>query len=221
MISSPRWLPDVVRSMLDVGHSTFAVGRSLLHVGRSPRPSPSSCAGFTLVEIALTAMIIGLGILSTMSLARHGADTALRAASESRATLFADSTFATLQAINDELRFSDQTNAWSDFWTSFSAGETNLSSVCPDFWSDATNLLYLAGDGSMHTNRFLSAAPCRSPGTAPLRIPEQTIHYRLMLEIDDVGLYTKVNLHVWPSGADVGDKAISFYTHFIGEEPLR
>ena len=185
------------------------------------RYSPLLCrSGFTLVEMALTAMIIGLGILTVLGLARHGGKNALRAADDSRAALFADSAFATLHAINDTLRYTGKSNQWERFWQDFRDGETNLSTTCADFWADATNLLMLVGDGEIRTNRFLSAAPCRSDSGVE-RIPEQTIRYRLLLDIDETNRYTKVNLHIWPSSYGLGDKAILFYTHFVGEEPLK
>jgi len=60
-------------------------------------------AGFTLIELALAALLVGIGLLALITLGRNAARAAMEAEDELRATALAEDVFATLRAASTEM----------------------------------------------------------------------------------------------------------------------
>ena len=79
--------------------------------------------GFTLVELAVASALVAVGLLAVFALLRRGIDTEGASEEEIRETLFVETFDATLRAAADH---ASATGTWTEFWTAFANGSTNL-----------------------------------------------------------------------------------------------
>ncbi len=197
---------------------------------KPPCASLSRNHGFTLIEIALSALVIGLGILALFSLARVAVQSSSEAEDEVRTALFAENVFASLRAASAELQRSGDTNAWPRFWSEFSAGETNLLDAAWNMWQqpddeeDLKHRFGIWGDGNQHTNHYLSDAPGRDGSVSG--IPEYRVMYRLDVKLTnavpslgEIPSRAELNLIVWNMRTP-GGRAYTFYTHLVNHGKL-
>jgi type II secretory pathway pseudopilin PulG len=73
-------------------------------------------AGFTLTELALAALLVGVGLVSLVSLGRLAMRTALEVEDERRAAALADDVFATLRSASSQVYQEQGYAACIEFW---------------------------------------------------------------------------------------------------------
>lgn len=188
-----------------------------------PRQAPQCCrltgpaAGFTLIEIALATLLIGLGVLAIFGLGRLGLQNARESENDTRAALLAEDVFATLRVTSEALCRNQDPAAWSRFWSDFASGATNFDAgtlACSTLYSNSCDDRVF-GDGRLCTN-YLHA------GT----IPEWAARFSLAIEQTNTWAdvsspsnapnnAVRVTLSILPglSGADSDPR--TFYTHFV------
>ena len=153
-------------------------------------------SGFTLVELAMTALLLSMGLLTIFALLRRGIASRMEMEEEVRAASFADSAFNTLRAISDSAASSTNVQEWVEFWDAFQFGTTNLplfqsaTTELTDSPSILTGALYGNGEIYVFTNVNSSTR------IAYLCAAEMAAMYE--------GYPTnraQVTLHVWPAGS--------------------
>jgi len=83
--------------------------------------------GFTIIELALTAFLLSIGLLSVFALIRRGLITRGEMEDETRGSAFAQAAFNSLRAASDlAIRHSLSNDLWLAFWHDFESGDTNL-----------------------------------------------------------------------------------------------
>jgi uncharacterized protein (TIGR02598 family) len=97
--------------------------------------------GFTLMEVALAVVVVGVGILGMFALISGGLDSSAKAAGITQSAFFAE---ATLNAIRVSSSTAAQKSdlAWTNFWRDFTTTETptNMLTVpAPSAWVDGDN----------------------------------------------------------------------------------
>ena len=73
-------------------------------------------AGFTLIELALAALLVGIGLVSLVALGRHAVRAALEVEDERRATALAEDLFATLRSASSTVYQEYGYDACLAFW---------------------------------------------------------------------------------------------------------
>ena len=89
--------------------------------------------GFTLIELAVTGLVMSIGMLALFTYLRIGIISKTQGGDDFRVMSFAHDTIETLRMVSDNLSSSPDTNAWSDFWIDFAAGKTNIAITPPSF----------------------------------------------------------------------------------------
>ena len=79
--------------------------------------------GFTLVELAVSSVLVAIGLLAVFALLRRGMDTEEFSEEEIHETLFTENALATLRAAAEH---ASATGTWTNFWAEFEAGTTNI-----------------------------------------------------------------------------------------------
>ena len=202
----------------------------------SPAPPCRRTAAFTLIELALSVFVMGVGILGVFGLSRLGITAAAEAEDEVRAAMFADDVFTTMRLYADAMRGTNSDD-WVDFWENIETNEFPVAGA--DLWQDADGYVpTIVPDGEIHTNVFYSV-DIRDEGASFAPIPEYALHYRITIDEEPYSLsaamsgrdygYTevssestyRVSLHVWNGGARRRPEAYSFYTHFCERGDLK
>ncbi|MDD5708125.1 MAG: hypothetical protein PHR35_19580, partial [Kiritimatiellae bacterium] len=139
-------------------------------------------AGFMLIELAVAALVIAVGVLALLGVAHLGERAATEVEDETRAALFADETFATLRLYSDQYSQSTNRAGWHDFWLRVVEGTQPLPVATTQLlgaWNwpelDAAGLPSIVGDGATHTNRWQAA---NATANAP---PDFAVQYRLII----------------------------------------
>ena len=78
--------------------------------------SHTSRAGFTLIELALAALLVGIGLISLVSLGRHALNAAMQVEDERRVTALAEDIFTTLRGASSEAYLSEGYGGCLAFW---------------------------------------------------------------------------------------------------------
>ena len=92
------------------------------HLHTSTPRHGSASSGFTLVEIAIALLAIGLGLVAIFGLGNHGLENSREVVNETRCQQFADTVFSTLQSYNTSFIQYASTNAnnrtshWQRIW---------------------------------------------------------------------------------------------------------
>jgi hypothetical protein len=185
-----------------------------------------------LIELAVAAMVIAIGVLALLGIAHVGERAATDTENETRAALFADEVFTTLRLYSDQVSANTNHQGWLDFWTSVSRGEALPVAnwmLFPDSWQQQGEIAYPSiiadgtGDDPVRTNIWYAAA---SAGT-----PDYAFQYRLMISrqttndlIPSVLFLDTVDssptnivwatLHIWNGVFRRHPEPFTFYTHF-------
>lgn len=114
--------------------------------------------GFTLIEVALAVLIVGIGILAVAALFSTGLTSSAKAVADTQASMFAENVFNGLRA-RSLLMAERQTatnKTWNAFWISFTNGSTGvtIAAVAPDWgvWKNVTTI----SNGGPYTQVFLN-----------------------------------------------------------------
>jgi type II secretory pathway pseudopilin PulG len=176
-----------------------------------------SRSAFTLIEIALAILLIALGILAMFSLLGAGLDTSNKASADAQAAIFADSVFNSLRA--ESQRAAEKgiavTNAWVDFWDSFTSGGTNIPIACYTMWGDGNLMLRSPG---LYTVCFTN-----NYGSGGLtNVVNHSLRYTIYASLEPNLYRADVLLKVWDGQfAQTGDtNALIFYSEFRKEGDL-
>lgn len=176
--------------------------------------------GFTLVEVTLSTVVIGLGLLALFGLGRLAIQNAREAESDTRAAMLADDVFASLHAYSEQLCASNDPSAWAAFWTNFANGVIPL----PIAQSSSTSLIWANGSNCMY---YLYGRPdLRHAAVNP--VPEWGA--RFTVSVDPTNSFAtmgvvgsaagplpnevKITLHITPDVFSQNGESLTFYTHF-------
>ena len=105
-----------------------------------------SRAGFTLIELALAALLVGIGLVSLVMLGRTAVRTALEVEDERRATALAEDIFATLRSASSVVYREHGYEACLEFWHAVTNSDRQ---AVLDFLPDSL-LLFPAGNSDYH-----------------------------------------------------------------------
>ncbi len=178
--------------------------------------------GFTLVELAMTALLLSMGLLSVFALLRRGLESRIEMEAEVRAMLFADSLMNTLQAFSEHTGQDPRGEAWERFWLEFEAGEIAVS-LHPEL-DAAGNVPGAEEDGEPWEGTQVTAnGPTRryrwvhTHGEPPgERWPDTALRYQCQVNLantfgqDGFALANyptnrvHVTVHIWPESAPDG-----------------
>lgn len=103
-------------------------------------------SGFTLIEVALAVLIVGIGILAVAALFSTGLTSSSKAVADTQAAMFAENVFNGLRArslLMAEMQTATN-KTWDTFWSSFTNRSTGITiaAIAPDFgvWKIATTI---------------------------------------------------------------------------------
>ncbi len=186
-----------------------------------------------LIELAVAALVIAIGVLALLAVAHVGERAAADSENETRAALFADEVFTTMRLYSDQVSATTNRQGWLAFWRGFVEGTRPLpvaNTVIGDEPAaelEAQGIPCIVGDGEVHTNRwYLSALSSDDDAGAP---PDFAVQYKLSIQYrpengDPVQFDpVKTNqtpsilwatLHVWNGAFRSHPEPFTFYTHF-------
>jgi hypothetical protein len=182
-----------------------------------------------LIELAVAAMVIAIGVLALLGIAHVGERAATDTENETRAALFADEVFTTLRLYSDQVSANTNHQGWLEYWTRVARGEQIFpvanQTLGAETWQEmALGEPSIVGDGTggnlIHTNIWRAA---NSDST-----PDFAFQYRLMISrpaenaavafLDsDASRFTNTvwaTLHVWNGVFRRQPEPFTFYTHF-------
>lgn len=151
--------------------------------------------GFTLVEVALAMLVVGIGIMAVFGLFPGGIEAGRRAVNETQAALFAEEVFAGYRAMSG-------TTVWASLNT------LQIAPAASNLWSGATRII----PGGTRTS--VQRAPYNT------NIVERALRYELT--IADSGTYVKtLRLRVFPGefGGTTTNEVYEFYTEIFRGRP--
>ena len=180
-----------------------------------------------LIELAIAALVIGIGILALLGLAHVAERAAADAEAETRAALFADEVFITLRLYSDRYAQSTNQTEWVGFWTRVAAGEAlPLATEGLSVWEPTTaeRPRLITGDGDEHAAFWVPAAV---GGATPDTVQDFSMSYRLSIARPGqasggtAALATPpppamllVTLHVWSGFGKLAEEPFTFFTSF-------
>lgn len=156
----------------------------------SERVRNVSSAGFSLVEISLSLLIIGIGMLSILGMFPAGLDQNARSIHDTHSALFAREVFSSL-------RVQAETN-----WTGIGNTTTNFSIAGSGNWNPMADTKL---DNAVHTNVY------RHPENT--NIIDHSFRYRLALATN--GLIKSATLRTWPGQFGLTNDPTLFYAEFF------
>jgi type IV pilus modification protein PilV len=203
--------------------------------------------GFTLIEVALAVLIVGIGILAVAALFSTGLNSSAKAVADTQASMFAENVFNGLRA-RSLLMAERQTatnKTWNAFWTNFIGKTTGvtIAAVAPDWgvWTNATTIRV----GGPYTQVFMNI-PKHPPvvGAAVTGIVNHALRYSISAWMTNVvssnfvsarvntnctwwsalvsNSTVGVSLYVWDGqfgNTNLGD-ALMFYSEFANQGDL-
>jgi type II secretory pathway pseudopilin PulG len=177
---------------------------------------PSRRAGFTLVELALTALVIGLGLLAVLGLGRLGMQAAVDTETDARCALLADDILATLRTASDDVCRTGGPSAFVVFWETLqndaSAGVNFPAAGEPAM----TNRLdgVIKGGGASSRAQFTALTPLSDP------VDEWSAQFWLSIELESTlsartneANQVQLSLNIRPDAYGMQGAARTFYTH--------
>jgi type II secretory pathway pseudopilin PulG len=233
-------IPHCVRD--DKGGGQRYSGRSEAQrpVGPSchPERSEGSRGGFTLVEVALSVVVVAVGVLAAFALIGTGLDSSAKAVSETRAAIFADDVFNSLRTRNEQA-IEAGSAAWLTFWTGFSSGGIQLPVAGGPLWQyevsypggpwspPSTNYVRVWGAGGPHTAVFTNFDLRLSALTG---VVNHSLRYKIKVDpvimvvsyppVSPTVVWTnrkmRVRMNIWEGqyGVTPLDKALTFSTEY-------
>lgn len=183
----------------------------------------SARAGFTLVELALTALVIGLGLLAVLGLGRLGLQAAAESENDARCALLANDILATLRTASDDVCRTGGPSAFATFWTDFLDGNQLVS--FPAAGSPAmTNSLvqedFIRGDGSASRILIAAQTPDLSGGASSIDEWSARLYVNVELEstlsarISEPNM-VRLSLNIRPDAFGTRGTVRTFYTHSL------
>ena len=184
-----------------------------------------------LIELAIAALVIGIGILALLGLAHVAERAAADAEAETRAALFADDAFTTLRLFSDRHARSPGQMDWITFWGGVSEGTTALPLTAGGLgvWrrDDALQPVALIGDGDEHTIFWRPADPAGATVTSDAdTVADVALRYKLTIarrgatgrfdvsQTNPPPAMLLATLHVWCGASKVNPEPITFFTSF-------
>ena len=150
-------------------------------------------AGFSLVEVSLALMIVGIGILAILGMFPAGLDQNSRAISDTRAAMFAQEVFGSL-------RVNAETN-----WQEIGVSITNLPVAgTNNWWIPASGGFSNYLDNAVRTNIY------RHPDNT--NIIDHVFRYRIALATN--GMIKSAFIRFWPGEFGSVSNPAMFYAEF-------
>jgi type IV pilus modification protein PilV len=178
--------------------------------------------GFTLIEVALSIVVVAIGIMAVFSLIGSGLESNRKAISESQAAIFANDVFNSLRSDTQQTNYMSNPTNWIGHWTDLKNKTTNITVAASTNWLGQYNVY---ADGTVYSMVFTNA-PVHG-GTALTNIVNGGLQYRL--NVDGPTSYggsserVSVRLYVWDgiyAQADL-NKALVFYSEFNNPGELK
>jgi prepilin-type N-terminal cleavage/methylation domain-containing protein len=194
--------------------------------------------GFTLIEVALSIVVVAIGIMAVFSLMGSGLESNRKAISESQAAIFANDVFNSLRSASQQPDIMANVGAWESFWIGYKHQQppaaTAVSVAGGATWDGPTNYIYGYGDvySVAFTNALLHGGAAFTGGAISNPV-NGSLQYRLDIcgprFTNIVGAATQivervnVRLYVWDglyAQADV-NKALVFYSEYNNPGELK
>lgn len=185
------------------------------------RKTARSCRkGFSLVEVSLALLVVGVGMMGAFALFPAGLDAGKLAMADSRASLFSDEAFDSLRILAaagtnltgvTDFRDAVPMGPGSDFWSADSAAPSLLAPRVTDKTWPGTGVWTNLYAGSVTNSRY--AATWRFSLAAA--VPDHAFRYRLTCaQHPGLSRVKQARLMVWPGefGPTDTNEAYSFYT---------
>lgn len=195
--------------------------------------SKPGATGFMLIELAVAALVIAIGVLALLSVAHVGERAAADSENETRAALFADEVFTTMRLYSDQVSATTNRQGWLDFWREFVEGTrplpvaNTLIGLETAAELEASDTPCIIGDSQVHTNRWYPGAlTSTAHDDEP---PDFAVQYKLSIQyrpehgepawFDPADTNTTpsilwATLHVWNGAFRSHPEPFTFYTHF-------
>ena len=188
-----------------------------------------------LIELAVAALVIGIGILALLGLAHVAERAASDTEAETRATLFADEVFTTLRLYSDHYAQSTNQMEWLEFWVKVvEGGVLPLAAEWLPLWApanDQTHPRMLEGDGEEHTAYWLPISEGEEP---PATVSDFAMRYKLSITVQTQDgavpfdasqtnyrpAMLLATLHVWYGASKVAAEPYTFFTAFSNSGSL-
>ena len=188
-----------------------------------------------LIELAVAALVIGIGILALLGLAHVAERAASDAEAETRAALFADDVFTTLRLFSDRHARSPDQGEWLSFWVDVSEGDLGLPLTAGglDVWQldQNQNPMVLIGDGGEHSIFWRPAGPSSDSDS----VADIAIRYKLSITVQTQDgavvpfdasqtnyrpAMLLATLHVWHGASKMAAEPYTFFTAFSNSGSL-
>jgi prepilin-type N-terminal cleavage/methylation domain-containing protein len=186
--------------------------------------------GFTLIEVALSIVVVAIGIMAVFSLIGSGLESSKKAISESQAAIFANDVFNSLRSTSQQTNNMVDMQTWTNFWNQLIAQNTNVTA--------AGEMLWMKGSTTGRLNIVVKSAgaPIMNPpslaftnapvhgGSALTNIQNGGLQYWLAIDgpknvNGGTSSMVDVRLYVWEGLYGAGatpnpNKALLFYTEY-------
>jgi len=163
-------------------------------------------AGFTLIEVALAIVALGLGVLAAYYLLSSGLDTGQKAGADTQAAVFADSVLSTLRV---ESEHAAKQGNWTTFWSQF-AGGSNIPVAFQEAWDEDLTVQASQG-GAIHAIVFTNYG---FRADAPTNIVNSALRYTLA--VTPYSDRAEALLQVWNCqyATNSDETAFTFYSEY-------
>jgi hypothetical protein len=183
---------------------------------------PPPRAGFTLVELALTALVIGLGMLAVLGLGRLGLQAATDTENDARCALLANDILATLRTASDDVCRTGGPSAFVAFWQTMQNDSTAGVSFPAAGAPAMTNLLesVIRGGGAASHIQIAAQTPEPPVGVGP--VDEWSARFYVNVELEST-LSARINeenmvrlsLNIRPDAFGTRGPVRTFYAHIL------
>jgi type II secretory pathway pseudopilin PulG len=168
-------------------------------------------SGFTLIEVTLAVVLIGLGLLAIVGLGQLAMSNAQALEDDTRSAMLASDIFGSLRTVSENICATDAPPAWVAFWSDFASGKTNLPLQLPGstcFTNHADDRVW--GDGRSCTSDLYSRTDVHRSGLPAT--PQWSARYTLNLELYGSNS-VRVTLHITPGLSGTARTIHPYYTH--------
>ena len=167
--------------------------------------------GFTLIEVTLATVVIGMGLLAVFGLGQLALRNAKATEDDTRAAMLAEDVFASLRTVSENLCASNNPAAWTAFWNGFQTGTplTNALSTTTSFSNQYPSTIM--GNGSMNYLSLFSWPQIHN-ASPPIQIPEWSARYWLAV-VPSNNTY-QVTLNIAPGASGSIGESRQFFTLF-------
>lgn len=148
--------------------------------------------GFTLVEVSLAILVVGLGLLAVFSLFPSGMNLSKSASDDTQAAMFAEEALNGMRAKID---------GSASVWSNLSSSWQNVPTM--GMWTNANLLIITNTHGLIRTNIYKSWGG-----------EEDALRYSLQFGTQYVDRVKSARLRVWAGRYGRTDNPVEFYTEF-------